>query len=138
MKLVQVDKSKIKEKVTTVFNQYPQIVGAYLFGSTLGKCRPDSDIDIGVFIDRKINEKKRDYLAGELAIKLEPIDGHPFDINVVLPGETIFAYRIISEGTLIYVSDQNRMRDLVEQVSREYAEKGYRYRKALEEIREEG
>ena len=42
--------SRLKE----VFESYPQVVAAWLFGSaSKGKRRPDSDIDIGVLFEKK-------------------------------------------------------------------------------------
>ncbi|MEW6227740.1 MAG: hypothetical protein AB1700_06525 [Bacillota bacterium] len=46
--LVTVNEDAIRAAVVPVLVRFPQVAGAYLFGSSLGRCRPDSDIDIGL------------------------------------------------------------------------------------------
>jgi len=62
---------------------------------------------------------------------LEP---HEFDVNVIDTSGTVLAFRVISDGMPLQVNDEARMADLMERVSRAYAEDGYRYRLAVDEI----
>jgi len=49
----------------------------------------------------------------------------------------IFSFQVIKEGKLIYCRDPDRIADVLENVSRCYAEVYPRYRQALNEIMEE-
>ena len=55
MNLLKVDIDKIREMVNRTRKDFPEIIGAYLFGSALAYCRPDSVIDIGLFVDPGLN-----------------------------------------------------------------------------------
>lgn len=48
--LVQLPINEIQEAVAETLPHFPQVAGALLFGSALGSCRPDSDIDLGLII----------------------------------------------------------------------------------------
>ena len=122
--------------VREVLAGFPQVAGAFIFGSILGECRPDSDIDLGLILEAGIST---DSPAGEgleagISMRLPPIDGHPFDLVLINPDKPIFAFKAISQGKMIYVRDHNRVTDVIELVSRRYAELYPRYRRALEEI----
>ncbi len=48
--MVRVREDLIIKVVVPILEELKEIAGAYLFGSALGLCRPDSDIDIGLVI----------------------------------------------------------------------------------------
>jgi len=50
------------------------------------------------------------------------------------PDKPLFVFRVIKEGKLVYCRNMDRVTDLIEYVSRRYADLYPRYRKALEEI----
>jgi predicted nucleotidyltransferase len=86
------------------------VVATYLFGSASGLCRPDSDLDIALFLtDTDPNSREADHMAGEVALRLAPVGEHPFDVNIVDPDNTIFAFRIISQGIPLVVRDNALM-----------------------------
>lgn len=62
------------------------------------------------------------------------MEPHEFDVNVIDTSGTVLAFRVISDGMPLQVNDEARMADLMERVSRAYAEDGYRYRLAVDEI----
>lgn len=131
------DVDSIRDRVFAAVVDQAPVVAAYLFGSAVGSCRPDSDLDIGLFltgIDPSSREAGR--IAGEVALRLTPLGGHPFDVNIVDPAQTIFAYRVISQGVPLVVRDDRPMRALLEKISRDYADAGYYYRRAVQEILE--
>lgn len=134
--LARVDINPIVAQVKTVLEGFPEVAGAYLFGSILGDCRPDSDIDLGLILEAGINPDslEGDRLEAGIALLLPPFEGHAFDIALVNQSKPIFAFRVISEGKLIYVKNRERVTDVMEYVSRKYADLYPRYRAALEEI----
>ncbi len=137
MDLVRLDHQLIRERVEALVPGFPEIVGVYLFGSAVGQCRPDSDVDLGVFVRPALSERDRFLLENKLALKLPPLAGHPFDVTVVDPRHVHFAFRVFSEGIPFYVGDPEQLTDLMERVSRERAEFAYWYHLATGEILEE-
>lgn len=134
--LVKAKTDLIIERAREVLKGFPQVAGAYIFGSILGDCRPDSDIDLGLILEVGIKPEsfEGDRLEAELSMQLPPIGGHAFDVIILNPDKPIFAFKAISEGRLIYSSNQNRVTDVIEYVSRRYADLYPRYRQALEDI----
>lgn len=133
--LISVDTESIVYQATQVLKNFPQIAGAYLFGSALGKCRHDSDIDIGLILeDIKIGERERAILEADISNSFSPFNGHPYNITLFDLNNTIFCFRVIKEGRLIYVRNPDRVTDVMEDVSRRYADVYPRYKIALEEI----
>jgi hypothetical protein len=104
----------------------------------LDKCRPDSDIDIGiVLVNNKMSDRERAQLEADIANSLHSFRGHLFDVMLLSPKDPIFSFRVIKEGRLIYASDMNQVTDFMEFVSRQYAEVYPRYKMALQEIIDE-
>lgn len=133
--LVNIDKGILTQQVANILRDYPQVAGAYLFGSALGALRQDSDIDIGLILeDIVMTDKDKALLEAGIASSLSPLYGHFYDVVLLDPGNTIFSFRVIKEGQLIYKKNIDRVNDVIEYVSRRYAEVYPRYRIALEEI----
>lgn len=135
MSLELVDRESIVQRVAGVLRHYPLVAGAYLFGSALDKCRPDSDIDIALVLeDIKLTERQKMNLEDEIAAQLTPLAGHPFDVVIIDPDKPVFGYQILRDGVLIYNRNRERVTDVLEMVSRRAADVYPRYRAALEEI----
>lgn len=134
--LVRVSQKAIRRAVNRVLPGHPEVAGAYLFGSALEKCRPDSDIDLGLVLFPSIQEPPgHGFISLEAAIESElpRLQGHGFDVNVLRAQNVIFSFKVISTGKLVYAADMDVVTDFVEKVSRCYADIGYRYRRAVEE-----
>lgn len=134
--LVRVELAPLVERIRAALEDFPQVAGAYLFGSVLGLCRPDSDIDLGLILEPGIRPDGAEgyHLEAAIALCLPPFQGHPFDIVLLDPGKPLFVFRVIKEGKLVYCRNWDRVTDVMEFVSRRYAEVYPRYRAALEEI----
>ncbi|MCF8009875.1 MAG: nucleotidyltransferase domain-containing protein [Clostridiales bacterium] len=136
--MINRDIKAVTEQVNGALSDFHEVAGAYLFGSTLEMCRPDSDVDVGIIpVDFKLSEKERVYLESKILNCLNSSTGFSYDIVVLNLDNIIFSFRVIKEGCLIYSNDPDRVRDFIEQVSRIYAEVYPRYRRALEEILDE-
>jgi len=103
---------------------------------SLEACRPDSDLDLGLVLEPGIkpDSLEGDRLEAAIALFLTPVEGHPFDLVLLNPEKPLFAFRVIKEGKLIYCRNWERVTDVIEYVSRRYADLYPRYRNALEEI----
>lgn len=139
MDLVSVDIEDVRGRVREAVADLRDVVAAYLFGSAMGELRPDSDIDIALFLAAGIavDSREADLIAGNVALRLPPLKSHVFDVNVVDPSDSVFAYRVIAEGMALAVNNEDRMAELLERISRAYADDGYRYRLAVQEILKE-
>ncbi|MDX1645028.1 MAG: nucleotidyltransferase domain-containing protein [Thermoanaerobaculia bacterium] len=96
------------------------VVAAYLFGSEAeGRAHRESDVDVGVLVDREALPEKRqrfDYrvrLGSELIARL-----HRNRVDVVLLGDAppLLARRIVTEGDCVYrrapAADHDFVRDV--------------------------
>ena len=135
-KLISMDTSIIIEKLNPVLKSRKEVVGAYLFGSILGPCRDDSDLDVGLLLDPVVpySEKEAEKILEEILEVLLPINNHPFDLSILNHSSAIFAYKVITQGQLVYVNDLETVTSFMEMVSRQRAENYPRYRQALEAI----
>ena len=134
--MVHIDEDRIKGAVGSALMDMKEIAGVYLFGSALGLCRPDSDIDIGLVIKPLYGKPDKYYLNIALAAetRLDPIDGHPFQVVPLNITDCIFAFNVIRKGRLIHESDHEAVTDFTEVISRRYSENYPRYIKYLKEI----
>lgn len=139
MQLVTVEVGLVEERVRDVLPEFPEVAGAYLFGSVLGLCRPDSDIDLGLvchsaFPSRGGDPLWRERQEARVAGALGRLDGHPFDVVVLDVDDAIFSFKVISTGRLVYVRGEGEITDFIERVAQKYREVYPRYMRALQEI----
>jgi len=134
--LISVDIGKITQQVTTSLRNYPQFIAAYLFGSALEQCRPDSDIDIGLVLDPRLSLKQKevDLLKEDVLLDLGLFDSHPYDVTVIALDSPLFSFKVVKQGQPIYVANSDLLGDFVEKLSRIYGEVAPRYFAALQEI----
>ncbi len=132
--LVQIEKHRLKAYIEEKIGQFSEIAGIYLFGSALGRMRPDSDIDLGLILvpGAVKSEKELDFFLGKLYLALRNFEGHPFDLVSVRDADTILAFEILRHGVPLLIRDEAVVLDVVEAISRRYADVYPRYKKALE------
>ena len=102
-------KKRVQEsirKIQTELAKKPEILAAYLFGSTIkGYNRPNSDLDIAILVQPSFEIKDYHYQI-ELKDKLNSlIDNFKVDLIVVNYMELPLQYSSVIEGTLIYSKD---------------------------------
>lgn len=96
------------EKIKDVFNDYPYIASAYLFGSHVsGKSTPESDVDIAILLKHNAPKGREliheeDYLAYKIARMLEVIEVDLIDLN---SKGILFQHNVLRTGMLIYDGD---------------------------------
>lgn len=134
--MIRIPTGLIVNIVTPVLEKRKEIAGAYLFGSALELCRPDSDIDIGLIISPITGQHEEYYeiITNHIANSLIGLMGHAFDVIALNIVNGIFAYKVIKNGRLIYNSRPAEVTDFMEQTSRHYGENYPRYREALKLI----
>lgn len=132
--LVTLNLEAVQERVIAVLREFPAVVAVYLFGSALGACRPDSDLDLGLLIQPADDARQSEALADRMATRLGHFHGHPFDVLVLNFLDSILAFRIVKSGKLLYAQDQLAVSDFIEMVSRRYGENYPRYREAIRAI----
>jgi predicted nucleotidyltransferase len=139
--LVTVDLKPVEETIRRIMPSFPEVAGAYVFGSVLGPCRPDSDIDIGLVAGVEAlaggGPLARERLEARVAVALGRLEGHPVDVVLLDPADPIFSFKVISSGRLVYIRDEERVTDFIELVAQAYREAYPRYRRALREIMDE-
>ena len=134
--LVYIDLNEIERLIKPALEKQPEIVGAYLFGSSLERCRIDSDIDVGVILKSKahISEKKQDLVIERILSESPRFGNHLIDITILRESDVFFTHRVIRTGRLFFVRDAEELTDFIEIVSNKYRENYPRYRQALELI----
>ena len=105
--LITIDIEKLKTYVSSKLMKFPEIQGAYLFGSSLEKMRPDSDIDLGLIFNESLQSVG--LLIEKVYFSLGRFEGHPFDIVSVRDVNTILAFKIFHHGVPIYISDNDKV-----------------------------
>lgn len=141
--LVELDRDELAHRIAVACAAASRVAAALLYGSALGKCRPDSDVDVGLI--RRPQEAETDadrFRAGltleyEVEARLPPFDGHPFHITVLDPDQPLFAMTVWTTGRMCYVGDADAYTDFLERIARGYRENAPRYEVALREVLEE-
>lgn len=136
--LVRVDLSAIERRIASQVSNRTDVAGAYLFGSALGPCRPDSDIDVGIIRTRAPDADADAWddlgFAEELADGLGRLDGHPFHVTVLSLRAPFLAFAAVHSGRPVLVRDEDLVADFVEEVALRYRRDYPRYLAALREI----
>jgi predicted nucleotidyltransferase len=107
------DTAALECRLRPIFLQYPTIAAVYLFGSvSRGTASEESDLDLGLLLDRDEPEDRRHRFLGDLAARLEAVAGaRPIDLVVLDVQGPIFCHEVILGGRLIYESNRERRID---------------------------
>ncbi len=137
--LVYIDLSETERLIKPALEKHSEIVGAYFFGSSLDRCRIDSDIDVGVILTSKVpmTEKEQDLLIERILSETPQHGNHLIDITILRESDVFFTQRVIRTGSLFFVKDAEELTDFIEIVSNKYRKNYPRYRQALELIASE-
>jgi len=99
----------MKKLLEKFFSKRKEIKFAYLFGSLAkGKNNKLSDIDIAVFVDKKlIYEKKHSYgyKASLITDLMSELNTDKIDLVILNEATPLLAHRVIRDGILIYCKD---------------------------------
>jgi predicted nucleotidyltransferase len=113
------------KKLKNIFEDYPYIVSAYLFGSQAsGKTKPMSDVDIAILLrdnapkGRKLIHEE-DYLAYRIA---KAIQAKEVDLIELNRQGLILVHNVLKTGKLIYDADPDFRIKFVSKVISDYCD----------------
>jgi predicted nucleotidyltransferase len=93
----------IKDAITSLLKNRPEVQAAYLFGSVAtGRARPDSDIDVAVLVSRRI--MRRDpfkYRVDLMTDLMRVLNRNDVDLVLLNEAPPLLAHRVLSKGKLI-------------------------------------
>lgn len=110
------------QKIQQYFSQQPAVKLAYLYGSQArGEARKNSDIDLAVLFDEQDKNLNTFKSQGQFLMDLSSLLDKKVDVQNLNAVDMQFAYRVISEGKLIYnKNDDNARVDYEFYVTRQY------------------
>jgi predicted nucleotidyltransferase len=103
---------KIKEILKRYFQNHPEIVVAYIFGSTAqGKINVLSDIDIAIILDsQEVNEKlyRYGYKAEILTDLIKLLKTNNVDLVILNEANSLLRHRVLYFGNLVYSKNEKK------------------------------
>ncbi len=133
---VTVDQAAVTERVGRVLPLFPEVAAAYLFGSALGACRQDSDLDLALIVKPEV-ERNPEFspwgLEGRCAAALGWLAGHCFHPTVLARESAVFAMQAF-KGRLVYCVDEAVVADYIEGIARAFPDANRRWLQALNDV----
>ena len=123
---------KNKNKLFRYLKSFDDILGVYLFGSyNDGSYNENSDIDIAV-----VYNKKKDVLEHDaMSVDIEKIfDNTKVDYINLEDVNIFFKFKIIKNGKLIYVTNEDKLYEYIHKVQNKYIEMSYSRKKYKEYV----
>lgn len=112
---------QILEKIKVYFTKKPEVVAVYLYGSyARGDARDDSDIDLGILLAPGLEVKGFDIPQVVFAQDLTKHIKKKVEVQDLGVCRVDFTHRVISEGQLIYSSNETKRIGFEEAVLRNY------------------
>jgi uncharacterized protein len=98
------DLSAITRDVAQCVRRHRQVQAAYIFGSVAsGRTRADSDVDVGVLIDRRVRPDQRfTYRLGLMADLGSALRRSDVDVVILNEAPPLLAHRVLSRGVLAF------------------------------------
>lgn len=92
------------KKCKDILIGYENIIFAYIFGSYVqGKMRPDSDIDIAIYLEKKLNSET--YL--EIKMDLTDVCKREIDLIILNDAKPLLKYEIYKNNILLFTRDND-------------------------------
>lgn len=111
--------------ITDILNKYP-IIFAYLFGSQAkDESTKLSDIDIAIFIEKKVSKSERFDIRLRLANNLSSIAGKRVDVIVMNDIPIQLSYEVIKNGKVILCKDRDAMVNAEIEILSKYLDRRY-------------
>lgn len=123
-----VDTNEMVESLKRIFSRDKRIIASYLFGSlSKGNFHKGSDIDLGIALEPS---KVKDFsLDDQLNLEIEltlALKTENYDLIIINHAPLILQFRIISQGKLIFVEDDEARCNLEERIMSLYYDFLYR------------
>jgi uncharacterized protein len=101
--------NELQEKLARFFASRPEVAAAYLYGSHAeGRAHRESDIDIGVLLDRARCPTADDRFEARIALGAELIAAlHCNDVDLVVLNDAppLFARHVVCSGIMVHCAD---------------------------------
>lgn len=125
--------------ISVILKHYPKVQAIYLFG-TFGTPmeRPDSDLDLALLLSPSESPRDKSLAFNPCHEELECLTGRSVDLINLRETNTVFQNEIISEGRLIYLSDEAGMDAFEMKVMSAYQKLNEERAGILEEIESSG
>ncbi|MDE3091325.1 MAG: nucleotidyltransferase domain-containing protein, partial [Chloroflexota bacterium] len=109
-------------KLAQFFAQQPDVVVAYLFGSVAkGTARPQSDVDVAVLFDARLDRFARaDRFLDLLGRIPSELSTHEFDLRLLNDTTPVFLAQVIGSGEPIYARSRREQIDFEVRAMTEY------------------
>ncbi len=118
--LLRLNLSPLRDHIRAVLAAFPDVAGAYLFGSALDFVRSRSDIDVGLILTAGLPWSEAELLTGRIEQRLGRYGPHPFQVVALRPEQNSFTFRVLRDGELVYVANEERVTDVIEAVGRQH------------------
>ncbi|MBI5346703.1 MAG: nucleotidyltransferase domain-containing protein [Chlamydiae bacterium] len=126
------DPLKIAIKLIT---QEFKVYAIYLFGSFASNTqRQDSDLDLAILSDEKIDKIKLWELAQKIAVKIQ----RDVDLIDLKNASTVFQFQIFNEGKLIFCTDQIKLDFFINTTDALYLDLNEWRKEMIEDIKKSG
>jgi predicted nucleotidyltransferase len=100
----------LEDRIRACLANHREVVAAYLFGShAAGRAHRESDVDVGVLLDRDLCPDARSRFDRRIALTAELIAAlHENDIDLVILNDAppLLGRRIAIEGRLLHCTDR--------------------------------
>ncbi|MDA8066300.1 MAG: nucleotidyltransferase domain-containing protein [Thermaerobacter sp.] len=118
--LVRLALEDVAERLRGVLPRHPQVAGAYIYGSALDVCRPDSDIDVALILEQEPSRPLDDTTDVVVEAALGRYGNHPYHVVTLRSEQVPFSFRVLRTGWLIYERDHARVADFIFRVARQH------------------
>jgi len=103
---MQTSLSDALDRSAGIFQRYPSIRLAYLYGSQVtGQATPLSDVDIAIVLDKPLPARERLRLELRLETDLADYCGGEFDVHVINEAPLAVKGRVVQTGKILYARD---------------------------------
>lgn len=103
------NRNKITGTLTHTLNKYPEVIAAYLFGSTASdKARFGSDVDVAVFFEEKLSKEEKFDLRLTLIATLEDVLSIEVDVVDLSAVSLTFQHQVLRTGKLLFERDKQQ------------------------------
>lgn len=114
-------------RLNTYLASRAEVLFAYVFGSTArGDDRPDSDVDVAVFIDpRMVDSLPASYRSIILAGLISCLGRNDIDLVLLNVAPTVLSHRVLRDGRLLLSRNEAQRVEFAERVMRNYFDTAY-------------
>lgn len=128
--------SRLNKELQTIFSSHPQILSAYVFGSTaLGIDREGSDMDIAIRLTEELSAERRFELRLNLMDDIENRLRRSVDIVILNDASLLLIHQVMKTGSLLYVMDEEDEIAFMHRKRKEYFDFKYYLDKDWDDLR---